>query len=636
MSTQLKTAITPDVTDIVDGQTIDAADVTQAISDIQTQLRNGQAAVSAGDLYVGHLEDKIVGVANNTSVTKVDTGANETLAINLNATGVTNGYVPTANGSNGWSWAAQAGGGATPIDITVTAGETLAERDAVYLQLNSITAYKIDADDATPKLGMIRGIVNESGGISAAATGSVRIQGEVSGFTGLSAGGEVYASSTAGGITQTKPSPTDGGAQVAVVRIGFATSTTAVMVWPGKVQYLKRATMADDGTLTVAHHYDDLGRNREPKAYMSTTVAGSTLATYASGNQDSDVTLKAQTPATYGSDQCTGGTAIGSMASPANAFDDNNTSAAGDSNTTGTLGYDFGAANDKTIRRYTIRCHSTSPVTTAPNSWTFEYSTNGSDWTVVDTVSGSSGWSLGETRTFDVDGVYSARYWRANITANNGGGFMLISEMQMLEAATYNDGDTILAQSFQVTGSQDVDTVKLWLKKVGAPTGNLTVKIQTDNTGEPSGTEVTNGTSDTVAASTLSTSYGWIEFTFSTNPSLSGSTTYWIVLETADAQSPSDYVVWGADGSAPSYANGEMLSYDGATWNTESKDAVFEALGPGASYEEPCAIQRWSMADTLDIAVRYDDGSGNNRPTNTTFKNVTGAAKDITVVVELE
>lgn len=71
-------------------------------------------------------------------------------------------------------------------------------------------------------------------------------------------------------------------------------------------------------------------------------------------------------------------------------------------------------------------------------------------------------------------------------------------------AITSNDK---LSQGIQIDTADNAMSVKLWLKKVGSPTGNMTVKIQTNNAGSPSGTTITNGTSNTVAASSLSTSY---------------------------------------------------------------------------------------------------------------------------------
>ncbi|MBZ0310479.1 MAG: hypothetical protein K8I82_30740, partial [Anaerolineae bacterium] len=193
--------------------------------------------------------------------------------------------------------------------------------------------------------------------------------------------------------------------------------------------------------------------------------------------------------------------------------------------------------------------------------------------------------------------------------------------------------NTRLAQSFQIANASQVDSVKLRLKKAGNPTGDLTLKLYTDSSGAP-GSLMTDGTSAVVVASTLNTDYGWVTFTFLPKPTLSADTTYWLVLETSDAASAVNYVVWAADDQTPAYADGEMKSEQSGSWVAESRDARFEVFSPGTVFDEPLVVGRFS-GGSRDIAVRYDNGSGLNPDTRTTFKNVTGASLDVTCVVEL-
>lgn len=199
-------------------------------------------------------------------------------------------------------------------------------------------------------------------------------------------------------------------------------------------------------------------------------------------------------------------------------------------------------------------------------------------------------------------------------------------------AITSNDK---LSQGIQIDTADNAMSVKLWLKKVGSPTGNMTVKIQTNNAGSPSGTTITNGTSNTVAASSLSTSYGYITFTFSTPPSLSGATQYHIVLETADSQSNTNYVGWGADGSSPGYSSGEMKRERSAAWSAESKDAIFQMVGAGVDYINPVNVDWWSSTKA-DVVAQAGDSGGSDVATKTTFKCKAAAGfADITVEVTL-
>jgi hypothetical protein len=136
-----------------------------------------------------------------------------------------------------------------------------------------------------------------------------------------------------------------------------------------------------------------------------------------------------------------------------------------------------------------------------------------------------------------------------------------------------------LAQSFLSANlvSFNADTVKLYLKKVGSPTGTLTCRIETDSNNAPSGTLIHANATATLAESGLGTSYALETFTMSAFAIPIG-IKYWVVLSTNRAASATNYVQWGADGSSPSYADGEMKSY-GATWTAENKDACFEITG---------------------------------------------------------
>lgn len=162
----------------------------------------------------------------------------------------------------------------------------------------------------------------------------------------------------------------------------------------------------------------------------------------------------------------------------------------------------------------------------------------------------------------------------------NGGGWVTQSDDLDLTVTTVAlDFGEQLAQGIQLSSASEISPIKLYLRKVGSPTDNLTVEIQADSSGDPSGTPVTNGTSDIVLASTLSSDFGFIEFAFSTSPSLSASTQYHIVLKTDGSQSDTDFVIWGTDASSPSYAGGQLKSYNGSTWDAEGDDTIFQIYG---------------------------------------------------------
>lgn len=97
------------------------------------------------------------------------------------------------------------------------------------------------------------------------------------------------------------------------------------------------------------------------------------------------------------------------------------------------LQLDFGSGNTPTIVQYKI----TASGNAAPKNWTFQGSNNGSDWTTLDTVTDETGWATKETRSFTCDSTGAYRYYRLNITANNGhADWTVVSELYMLEAST--------------------------------------------------------------------------------------------------------------------------------------------------------------------------------------------------------
>jgi len=139
--------------------------------------------------------------------------------------------------------------------------------------------------------------------------------------------------------------------------------------------------------------------------------------------------------------------------------------------------------------------------------------------------------------------------------------------------------NTQISQGFKCNTSGPVTKIRLWLKNTGTPAGTdtITLTIQTNSSGLPSGSAVTNGTATAVDISdTLTTSYAWVTFTFATNPSLTAGTQYHLVLSGAFTISSSNYILWGADNYDIIYPDGTMSVYDGTTWTTEIHDACFE------------------------------------------------------------
>jgi hypothetical protein len=653
MTSTSKISVTPPITtsQFADGNGIDFVDFSTAFGQVDTVIDTAQErlSVSPTDTHVKHLNDALVTSAG-LSKTIVNPAGDESLRIVLDSklqgaisfldtngqlfvSGIDSQVAPAnhvivSDGAGGASWAAQGGGGAQPVDVQGVAGEILALRDLVFLASDG-KFHKLDIDASPIKCGDVRGFVIQAGGIALNATGTIRVFGDVTGFSGLTPWGKVYANTTAGTITQTKPSPTLGGGQIALVEMGYAISATAIICNPDPVMYMQRLTLANNGTVTVEHQPDGQGFSRIARAFTSTTEATQLNENYASSNQDANFAVRRLS---YSADLTSGGTATASNSSPAPsvpsaAFDNVTTTAwittAGV--TSGWLEYEF--TSPQTIRQYRILAIPTGgTVNRAPQSWTFEY-WNGTAWVVVDTRTAQAAWTVTETRTYQFTTIATSTRWRINVSANHGNTQLQITDLEMMSLV--NTTAESLAQSFTFT-SNTIENVRLWLRKVAAPTGTLTLRIETNNAGAPSGTLVDANATTTVTEASLATSYGWITFEF-TNFALSTGT-YWLVLSTSRAESATNYIEWGADTSSPAYAGGEMRQL-WSTWDASNADACFEIYVQGTVFNEPCTVGRWA-AGTRDVGVRYDNGSGGNLNTNTTFTNVMGASVDLTVVVE--
>jgi hypothetical protein len=126
------------------------------------------------------------------------------------------------------------------------------------------------------------------------------------------------------------------------------------------------------------------------------------------------------------------------------------------------------------------------------------------------------------------------------------------------------------AQGFKLSNNaqttRKINGGAVYLKKVGGTTTELTVRIETDDSGVPSGTLASANLTTTIDAIT-DTSYGWHNFSFSTPTALTGSTQYHLVIQhTTEGSGSSDYA-WGEDSSSPTYSDGAASAYASGSWS---------------------------------------------------------------------
>jgi hypothetical protein len=129
-----------------------------------------------------------------------------------------------------------------------------------------------------------------------------------------------------------------------------------------------------------------------------------------------------------------------------------------------------------------------------------------------------------------------------------------------------------LAQSFKPAVAMQVSFVALRLRKIGNPSDNLLVQIQTDAAGAPSGTILT---STTLAPAALSAeSYAWVRLALGTELSLDPTQTYWLVILRSGALSASQGFALALD-QGLNFRGGNLLKFNQPT-------ALWEKLSPEA------------------------------------------------------
>jgi alpha-mannosidase len=149
-------------------------------------------------------------------------------------------------------------------------------------------------------------------------------------------------------------------------------------------------------------------------------------------------------------DRCIGGTITASGENAPNegkdkAFDDDVSSKWLTFTNTGWIQYDFAGTSAYAINQYTITSanDATSYSGRNPKNWTLQGSNDGSSWTAVDTRTNVSFTDNFQKLTFSCANTTAYQMYRLNITANNGGAEIQLSEIEMFDnGATPTPGPT--------------------------------------------------------------------------------------------------------------------------------------------------------------------------------------------------
>ncbi|QWU14468.1 F5/8 type C domain-containing protein [Paenibacillus sophorae] len=105
---------------------------------------------------------------------------------------------------------------------------------------------------------------------------------------------------------------------------------------------------------------------------------------------------------------------------------------------TGWLRIDLGVA--RIVGKYSLQLSNESGLDICmPKNWTFEGSNDTSNWTVLDTRSNEPSWTANARREYTFSNNTAYRYYRINVTANQGSiNYLAISEMELMEVSILN------------------------------------------------------------------------------------------------------------------------------------------------------------------------------------------------------
>jgi len=145
-------------------------------------------------------------------------------------------------------------------------------------------------------------------------------------------------------------------------------------------------------------------------------------------------------------------------------------------------------------------------------------------WTMFIEDMEALGWVLGD---YEVDPTKNEP-----VSVSFNGTNVTINHIQGSHASDVSVADTEkIAQKFVAAGNS-LTTLKLYTTTGGDST--VTVTIEPDNSGSPSGTPVTNGTS----TSTDFSGSGWVTVGFSSNPVLVKGDVFWVVVSITGTTTP--------------------------------------------------------------------------------------------------
>lgn len=133
---------------------------------------------------------------------------------------------------------------------------------------------------------------------------------------------------------------------------------------------------------------------------------------------------------------------------------------------------------------------------------------------------------------------------------NTSGGGFTQKQTQGNDTDQNHCGDSVtshLASSFTAASSYSVAKATVRLKKTGAPTFSIVARLYNNGTGP--GSQIGADSVETLAATTVTTSYADYDFTWASPIAVTNATRYWLVMFISASGDNSNYVQWAGNPS---------------------------------------------------------------------------------------
>lgn len=166
-----------------------------------------------------------------------------------------------------------------------------------------------------------------------------------------------------------------------------------------------------------------------------------------------------------------------------------------------------------------------------------------------------------------------------------------------------------LAQSILHGIALNINSVDVRVRRQGSPTDNLTLSVQADSGGQPSGFDMRSAS---LAGSSLEDErFPWVRFNFAKPVSLAANTPYWLVLSRSGSYASGNYYVFGVDAGL-SYLDGTFRIYNASisAWVPRSPacDLVFRVLGVRETSQQLADIYAESSQFFTGLELRASSG----------------------------